>query len=207
MAKIDLDNMLEKIKNTQWSLSSPITRPPDHRLRDCLMKNNQPLAQQQPPADALIIGAGFAGLDEFEGKKIHSAAWDHDYDLKGKRIAVIGTGASAVQIVPELAKCAGKLTVFQRTPPWIMPRPDFTTPDWNKTLFRKAPVSQTAVRKALYLAHESMALAVIWNSPLTRFAERLGRWHLRKQVPDRWLRRQLTPDYRLLAEEAASETV
>jgi len=140
---------------------------------------------------------GIAGLDEFEGKKIHSAAWDHDYDLKGKRIAVIGTGASAIQIVPELAKCAGKLTVFQRTPPWIMPRPDFTTPDWNKTLFRKAPVSQTAVRKALYLAHESMALAVIWNSPLTRFAERLGRWHLRKQVPDRWLRRQLTPDYRL----------
>ena len=60
------------------------------------MKNNQPLAQQQPPADALIIGAGFAGLDEFEGKKIHSAAWDHDYDLKGKRIAVIGTGASAI---------------------------------------------------------------------------------------------------------------
>ncbi|SDW01284.1 flavin-containing monooxygenase [Marinobacter mobilis] len=137
------------------------------------------------------------GIEDFKGKTVHSAAWDHDYDFRGKRVGVIGTGASAIQIIPELAKQAGKLTVFQRTPAWVMPRPDFETPDWQKTLFRKVPASQSALRKGLYLAHESMALAVIWQSPVTRLAERLGRWHLRRQVKDRWLRRQLTPDYRI----------
>ncbi len=137
------------------------------------------------------------GIDEFQGHKIHSAAWDHDYDFRGKKVGVIGTGASAVQIVPELVKDVDKLTVFQRTPAWVMPRPDFQTPNWQKALFRQLPASQSALRKGLYLAHESMALAVIWNSPMTTVAERLGRWHLKRQVKDRWLRRQLTPNYRI----------
>lgn len=138
-----------------------------------------------------------AGIENFKGKKIHSAQWDHSYNLEGKRVGVIGTGASAIQIVPSIVGKVDKLTVFQRTPPWVMPRPDFETPDWQKLAFRKLPLSQNALRKALYLAHESMALGVIWNSPLTRLAERLGKWHLRNQVKDRWLRRQLTPNYRL----------
>ncbi|MCG2581381.1 MAG: NAD(P)/FAD-dependent oxidoreductase [Marinobacter sp.] len=138
-----------------------------------------------------------SGIEKYQGHKVHSAAWDHDYDFRGKKVGVIGTGASAIQIIPELVKDASKLTVFQRTPAWVVPRPDFDTPDWQKTLFRKVPASQSALRKGLYLAHESMALAVIWNSPMTRLAERLGRWHLKRQVKDRWLRRQLTPDYRI----------
>ena len=137
------------------------------------------------------------GIDEYQGHKIHSARWDHDYDFRGKRVAVIGTGASAIQIVPELAREAAQLTVFQRTPGWVMPRPDFATPQWQKALFRKLPMTQSALRQGLYLAHESMALAVIWNSPLTRLTERIGRWHLHRQVKDRWLRRQLTPNYRI----------
>ena len=135
------------------------------------------------------------GLDTYRGRKIHSAAWDHDYDFTGKRIGVIGTGASAVQIVPELVETAGFVKVFQRTPGWGLPRPDFATPAWNKALFRKLPASQQAMRNLLYWTHESMALAVIWNSPLTRIAERVARLHLRRQVKDRWLRRQLTPDF------------
>ncbi len=138
-----------------------------------------------------------SGIEKYQGHKVHSAAWDHEYDFRGKKVGVIGTGASAIQIIPELVKDASKLTVFQRTPAWVVPRPDFDTPDWQKTLFRKVPASQSALRKGLYLAHESMALAVIWNSPMTRLAERLGRWHLKRQVKDRWLRRQLTPDYRI----------
>jgi len=138
-----------------------------------------------------------SGIEKYQGHKVHSAAWDHDYDFRGKKVGVIGTGASAIQIIPELVKDASKLTVFQRTPAWVVPRPDFDTPDWQKALFRKVPASQSALRKGLYLAHESMALAVIWNSPMTRLAERLGRWHLKRQVKDRWLRRQLTPDYRI----------
>ena len=138
-----------------------------------------------------------AGLKQFKGHKIHSARWDHAYDFSNKRVAVVGTGASAVQIIPELVKQAGYVKVFQRTPGWVLPRPDFETPEWNKALFRKLPGTQDALRKALYLTHESMALAVIWNSPLTRIAERIGRLHLRRQVKDRWLRRQLTPDFRI----------
>ncbi|TVP59076.1 MAG: NAD(P)/FAD-dependent oxidoreductase [Halomonadaceae bacterium] len=135
------------------------------------------------------------GIDRFQGHKIHSANWDHDYDFTGKRVGVIGTGASGVQIIPELVKQAARVRVFQRTPGWVVPRLDFAKPDWQQTLFRKLPVSQKALRQLLYVAHESMALAVIWNSPLTRLAERLSRAHLRRQVKDRWLRRQLTPDF------------
>ncbi len=135
------------------------------------------------------------GLENFKGKKIHSANWDHSYDLKAKRIAVVGTGASGIQIIPELVKTAEFVKVFQRTPAWVVPRPDYVTPQWHKTLFQKIPVAQTALRKALYYAHESMALAVIWNSPLTKVAEQLARSHLKRQVQDRWLRRQLSPDF------------
>ncbi|ARU56745.1 monooxygenase [Oleiphilus messinensis] len=137
------------------------------------------------------------GVEDFEGHKIHSARWDHNYDFKGKKVAVIGTGASAVQIIPELIKEAEHVKVFQRTAAWVMPRPDFNVPNWNKALFSKIPATQRAVRNALYLGHEAMALAVIWNSPLTRVAEKIGAAHLKNQVKDKWLRRQLTPNYKI----------
>ncbi|MDX1453458.1 MAG: NAD(P)/FAD-dependent oxidoreductase [Oleiphilaceae bacterium] len=138
-----------------------------------------------------------AGIDEYEGHKIHSARWDHDYDFRGKRVAVIGTGASGVQIVPELVKRAEHVKVFQRTPGWILPRMDFGTPEWNKRLFNKLPLTQRATRNLLYVLHESMALGIIWNSPLTRVLERLSLAHLHSQVKDSWLRRQLKPDFRI----------
>ena len=137
------------------------------------------------------------GIGDFKGKVIHSARWDHDYDFSGKKVAVIGTGASAVQIIPELVKQARHVTVFQRTPGWVLPRPDYRTPAWQRRLFERFPAAQTAVREALFYGHESMALGLIWDSPLTRALERFARWHLRRQVKDRWMRRQLTPDYRL----------
>ena len=135
------------------------------------------------------------GIDEYRGKKMHSARWDHSYDFHGKKVAVIGTGASAVQIVPELVKRAKQLTVFQRTPGWVLPRLDAQTPEWNKAIFRMLPRTQDAVRKALYGIHETMALGVIWNTPMTSLLERLARAHLRRQVKDPWLRRELTPDF------------
>ena len=84
------------------------------------------------------------GLDTYEGHKIHSASWDHDYDFTGKRVAVIGTGASAVQIVPELVKQAGFVKVFQRTPGWVIPRLDVATPAAAQELFAKVPAAQRA---------------------------------------------------------------
>ncbi|HEY4712860.1 MAG TPA: NAD(P)/FAD-dependent oxidoreductase, partial [Aquirhabdus sp.] len=85
----------------------------------------------------------------------------------------------------------------QRTAGWVTPRPNYKTPEWNKTIFRKFPAAQTAIRQALYWTHESMALAVIWNSPLTKVAEQLAKGHLNRQVKDTWLRRQLTPDFKI----------
>lgn len=135
------------------------------------------------------------GLDSFTGHKIHSARWDHDYDFTGKRVAVIGTGASAVQLIPELVKVADKVTVFQRTPGWVLPRMDYRAPGWNKRLFKLLPSVQNALRRALYWGHESMAFSFIWKTPMTRLVERLSTAFLHQQVKDKWLRRQLTPDF------------
>ncbi|MEY1662248.1 flavin-containing monooxygenase [Isoalcanivorax beigongshangi] len=155
-------------------------------------------------ARAVVMAAGglanpgwpnINGRESFAGKVMHSARWDHDYDFSGKKVAVIGTGASAIQIVPELVKQAGQVKVFQRTAPWVLPRMDYASPDWARKLFAKAPRSQQLVRDALFWTHESVALAVIWNSPLTRVTERVASAHLARQVKDGWLRRQLTPHY------------
>ncbi len=159
---------------------------------------------QQWLARSVVVASGalanpsypaIAGRESFGGKVIHSARWDHSYDFSGKRVAVIGTGASAIQIIPELVKQAAKVKVFQRTPAWVLPRPDFVTPGWNKLLFRKLPTAQSLMRKALYTAHEALALGIIWNSPLTRLIERVSLMHLRRQVKDAWMRRQLKPDF------------
>lgn len=154
-----------------------------------LIMASGPLANASLPA--------IAGIETFAGKQIHSARWDADYDFQGKRIAVIGTGASAIQLVPELVKQARQVKVFQRTPPWVLPRADFATPDSHKQLFNRLPVAQHAVREALFYGHEVMATALIWRSPLSSVLERVARAHLHRQVPDRWLRRQLTPQYRI----------
>jgi cation diffusion facilitator CzcD-associated flavoprotein CzcO len=135
------------------------------------------------------------GLDTYEGTKIHSARWDHDYDFTGKRVAVIGTGASAVQIVPELVKQADFVKVFQRTPGWVMPRLDLATPPAAQTVFAKVPAVQRIARGALYWGHEASATALVWNSPLTGVVKRISKAHLHRQVRDPWLRRQLTPDF------------
>ncbi|MGQ0625638.1 MAG: flavin-containing monooxygenase [Sporichthyaceae bacterium] len=136
------------------------------------------------------------GREDFAGKAIHSARWDHDYDLAGKRVAVIGTGASAIQIIPEVVDVAEQVTVFQRTPGWVLPRINYRTPGWNKALFAAVPAAQSLARKATFWAHEGVALGTVWNSPATTVVERVASAHLRLAVGDPWLRRQLTPDFR-----------
>lgn len=135
------------------------------------------------------------GIETYEGAKIHSARWDHDYDFTGKKVAVIGTGASGVQIIPELVKVAESVKVFQRTPGWVLPRLNTATGDRAKGLYRRLPLAEKAVRSAWFWGHESVALGVVWDTPLTRVVEAISRAHLRMQVKDSWLRRQLTPDF------------
>ncbi|MGI5327209.1 flavin-containing monooxygenase [Actinomadura nitritigenes] len=134
------------------------------------------------------------GLASFEGTTFHSAEWDHSYDLTGKRVAVIGTGASAIQFVPQIAQRAGSLTVFQRTPPWIMPKPDRRVTGVEKALFRRVPGFQRGYRNGIYLLQESFVLG-FKNPRLLKAASSIAQWHLARQVPDRELRRKLTPDY------------
>lgn len=136
------------------------------------------------------------GIDTFTGHTIHSARWDHDYDFTGKRVAVIGTGASAVQIIPELVRKAEFVKVFQRTPGWVLPRINRRTGGLAKEIYRQVPGAETLARQAWFYGHESVALGVVWNTPLTRVVELAGRAQLRRQVRDPWLRRQLTPEFR-----------
>lgn len=152
------------------------------------------IAASGPLADASL--PDIRGVDSFRGSKILSARWDHSADLAGKDVAVIGTGASAVQIVPELVKTAASVKVFQRTPGWVMPRLDAPIPRPARAAFAKVPGLQRAARTGLFLGHEVMATGLVWDSPVTTAVQQVARAHLRRQVKDPWLRRQLTPDFR-----------
>ncbi|TXI57816.1 flavin-containing monooxygenase [Mycolicibacter arupensis] len=135
------------------------------------------------------------GIETYEGRKIHSARWDHDYDFAGKRVAVVGTGASGVQIIPELVKVAESVKVFQRTPGWVLPRLNTSTSGWLKRIYKNVPLAEKLMRSAWFWGHESVAVGVVWDSPFTRLVEALSLANLRAQVKDPWLRRQLTPDF------------
>ncbi len=136
-------------------------------------------------------------LKEYKGHKIHSARWDHNFNFSGKKVALVGTGASAIQIIPKLVKKVKHLTVFQRTPAWVLPRLDAETPQWISSLFRELPSAQKLSRQAIFALHEVGALGLIWNSPLTSAMQRVALKHLQHQVKDDWMQRQLTPNFRI----------
>jgi cation diffusion facilitator CzcD-associated flavoprotein CzcO len=137
------------------------------------------------------------GLSTFEGKTFHSARWDHSYAMEGKRVGVIGTGASSIQIVPAIAPKVGKLTVFQRTAPWIVPKIDVAIPERLKGIFRLAPALQKFMRGAIYSLLEARAYAFVVRPPLLKKAEPNALRYLGSQVKDRALRAKLTPSYRM----------
>lgn len=145
-------------------------------------------------ADPMI--PALAGLDRFGGVSFHSARWDHDFDLAGKRVAVIGTGASAVQFVPAIQPGVGHMTVFQRTPAWVIPRHDREIGSRSRLLFRAVPLLQRLQRLRIYLQRELFVLG-FRNPSLLKLAERQARNHLETQVSDPALRTKLLPDYRL----------
>jgi cation diffusion facilitator CzcD-associated flavoprotein CzcO len=145
-------------------------------------------------SDPLI--PGIPGLDTFRGAAFHSARWDHAFDPRGKRVAVIGTGASAIQFVPALQPEVARMHVFQRTPPWILPRPGGDVGPRARGFFRRVPAAQRALRGAIYLWREGMVF--LFRSPATmRLAQRRAERYLRRAVRDPELRRKLTPDFTL----------
>jgi cation diffusion facilitator CzcD-associated flavoprotein CzcO len=154
-------------------------------------------------ADVLVAGMGglsepsipsIPGLDKFEGAAFHTAQWDHDVDLKGRRVAVIGTGASSIQVVPEIQPEVEELHLFQRTPAWIMPHPDRPLSAREHTIYRRFPLAQRLMRAAIYWARETFVIPFV-RPKLARIPETQARKFISKQVKDPELRRKLTPDY------------
>ncbi|MCE5289562.1 MAG: NAD(P)/FAD-dependent oxidoreductase [Nocardiaceae bacterium] len=139
------------------------------------------------------------GIETFAGKVIHSAKWDDTYELRGRKAALIGTGATAVQLVPEVAKLVSELTVYQRTPIWVVPKVDGPIPKPVQFAFAHVPFAQKAARLANSAYLEALMVVGVLHYKQARAtnkgAELLARAHLRNQVPDRELRRKLTPEY------------
>ncbi len=151
-------------------------------------------------ASTAILGTpnlpDIAGMETFSGASFHSARWDRSVDIKGKKLAIIGAAASAVQIVPEVAKTCQEVAVFQRTPNWIIPRMDRAYKDFEKAIFAKFPPARKLLRAALYLYLDRWFFNVFkhegWvNAKFKANALR----HLRKSVKDEKLRARLTPNY------------
>jgi cation diffusion facilitator CzcD-associated flavoprotein CzcO len=161
----------------------------------------------QVVADVLVMATGalsepklpdIDGIDSFAGEVFHSARWDHDYDLTGKRVAVIGTGASAIQIVPEVAKLAGHLDVYQRTAPWVLPRAQrpYTRPE--RFAFKHVPGLQRVARTGIYWLMEALIGPPLHTNPrLGVHLDRVARAHIAARVKDPMLRAKVTPDFRI----------
>ncbi|MGB7233493.1 MAG: NAD(P)/FAD-dependent oxidoreductase, partial [Candidatus Acidiferrum sp.] len=137
------------------------------------------------------------GVEKVAGPKFHSSTWDHGVDLAGKNIAVIGTGASSIQFVPQIAPRAGKLYLFQRTPPWIVPRIDFAIPEKWKSRFRRFPLSMRAFRQYIFWRQEFRVLGFLGNRFVRGKATEIATRHLRRKIEDPKLVAALTPHYEL----------
>jgi cation diffusion facilitator CzcD-associated flavoprotein CzcO len=140
------------------------------------------------------------GLERFGGDVLHSAAWDHSVALEGRRAAIVGTGASAVQIIPQVARSLARLDVYQRTPIWVGPKLDLPTPRPVRRLFRRAPAVQDAVRRATTRVVEAGLVGLVVHHDQLGWITRSAGWLARNvwyplQVPDRALRGRLVPDY------------
>ncbi len=156
-------------------------------------------------ARAVISGVGglvdpalpdIKGVEGFRGELFHTARWDHDCDLAGKRVAVIGTGASAVQVVPAIAPMVGKLDVYQRTAAWVMPKHDRAISARTRRFFRRFPAAMRLWRWLLYGMSEAMGPMVVLDAPrLKRLPERASLRHLERCVADPALRAKLTPHF------------
>ena len=155
-------------------------------------------------ADVLVSAAGplaepatpdIPGIDSFPGAVFHSARWDHGAEIDGRRVAVVGTGASAIQIVPEVQRRAATVTLFQRTPAWVLPRTDRRYRAAERWLYRHVPAARRLARLAIYATRESYVPAFTRQPALLAAAQRLAGHHLAAAVADPALRAALTPDY------------
>src|SRR6478672_5552556 len=154
----------------------------------------------------LVVGAGglseprlpdIDGIDGFAGELFHSAAWDHSVDLAGRRVAVIGTGASAIQIIPEIQERVGHLDVYQRTAPYVLPRNDRRYGRLERLALRHVPGLQKLYRTAIYWGRETYVPGFTLQPKLALPAKKMALANLAKGVPDPALREKLTPTFEI----------
>ncbi len=138
-----------------------------------------------------------SGLKDFKGQTVHTAKWSPDLDITGKRVAVVGSGASAIQVVPAIASVVKELKVFQRTPSWVVPKLDYEYSELEKMIYRNLPIVQQLRRYVIYGITELLATAIVWDTPMTSFMEQIARRHIERGIKDPELRKRVTPDYRL----------
>jgi cation diffusion facilitator CzcD-associated flavoprotein CzcO len=155
-------------------------------------------------AHHLVLGVGalhrpsypeIDGIERFRGSAFHTARWNHGADLTGRRVAVVGTGASAIQVVPQLAASVGHLVLFQRTPPWVLPKPDREIGRLERGLLEAMPLLQRLYRWYTYWLFELRYPAFTRSSQIMRALSHLGRRHIRRQITDPEVRRAVTPEY------------
>lgn len=174
-----------------------------------IVRTEGPAGVKEYAARTVISGSGglsepqmpaIDGIETFQGEIFHSARWNHDVDLAGKRIAVIGTGASAVQLVPELQKelagSGGHVDVYQRTPNWVIPRNERSFTGLEKTIFKKVPGAQRALRSLVYATLETRVPAFARFPTLLKAVEAQGKKNIAKGIKDPALRAKVTPGYR-----------
>ena len=154
----------------------------------------------------LVLGTGplsepslptIPGLDTFTGTTFHSATWDHGHDLTGRNVAVIGTGASAIQFVPYVQRASGQLQLFQRTAPWVMPRRDRAISRAERRLYRALPAAQRLNRAGIYAAREGMLLGFTRARVIMKIGQKVAQRHLDQQVSDPVKRAKLLPHFTL----------
>src|SRR3954454_14822421 len=139
----------------------------------------------------------FPGVERFAGPAFHSARWDHSVDLKGKRVAAVGTGASAIQFVPAIAPGVARLHVFQRTPPWVMPHSSRPISRFEQRLYTALPITQRLLRGGIYAARELLVLGFVKQPRIMRGIERIAERHIRSAISDPALLDAVRPDYTL----------
>lgn len=156
-------------------------------------------------ARALLLGNGalhipqlpdIPGLQDFKGKRFHSARWDHDYDLSGKRVAVVGTGASAIQFVPQIQPKVAHLDLYQRTAPWVVPKRDREIKATEQWLLEHVPGAHWLRRTGLYWLMESRVVGFAYQPKVNELIERIVKRYLREQIKNPALLEKLTPTYR-----------
>ena len=183
---------LEWLEDRQvWQVTTESNGTENKIYSRFIMAGYGPLSNASYPTD-------IPGMDRFKGQMCHTAEWDKSIDFKNKRVAIVGTGASAIQVAPELHKQGLKeMLIFQRTAPWVIPRADRAVTNFEKRLFARFPILQKIIRAAIYWVRESTVLSFVYRLPLRYLNAELVKFNLRRQVKDPELRKILTPSFEL----------